>query len=247
MKTTLVAIGCSHTSGSELHNGKSECFENRQLTYAKTVADNLNFDYINLAVNGGSNDYIFRSTIQFINDNFKKIHQYRFLIGWTSSLRTELRMYEKDKKMFYRYDDLDFYDKNYVQITSKMDPKLIEDYKMKSLISKYRVVLLEDDYCSDKFANYAFSLQSIFNSCNIKYYMFNTIHGQIKTKNNKNTIKQLNLNPRYYKPTDHEDTFFFHCKDKLGFNDITKYWHHKQEAHDAWAQILYERCKKWLS
>lgn len=246
MKPTLVAIGCSHTAGSELYQGLGEHPENRKLAYSKKIADRLGLDYINLAVNGGTNDYIFRTTIEFINNNIRDIHNYRFLIGWTSSLRIELRYHEDDSYLHFRHEKLDFYDKKYIQITSGMTPDLLEDKGIKGIVKKYKVDLLERVFCADKFANYAFSLQSIFELYNIKYFMYNTIHGQELTKNNKKTIKTLSRNPRYYKPTDHEDTFFFYCRDKLGFTDITQYWHHKQPAHDAWANVLYERCNLWL-
>lgn len=248
MKPTLVAIGCSHTAGSELYNEISEHPKNRDLAYSKKIADKLGMDYINIAVNGGSNDYIFRSTIEFVNNNIRNIQNYRFLIGWTSSLRIELRYHDDDKYSYFKdTDHLSFYDNKYIPITSGMDYDLIDDKSIRSIVKKYKVDLLENTLCADKFANYAFSLQSILELHKIKYFMYNTIHGQVPTKNNKNTIKQLSRNPRYYNPNDHEDTFFFLCRDKLGFTDITKYWHHKQPAHDAWAEILHERCKLWLS
>lgn len=246
MKPTLVAIGCSHTSGSELYNGVSEHPENRKLAYPKKIADKLGMDYINIAINGGSNDYIFRSTIEFINNNLRDIQNYRFLIGWTSSLRIELRFHDEDDHIFFRHYDMDFYDKKYIPITSGLTHDQVEDRGIRGIVKKHNVDLLDYVLCTDKFANYAFSLQSIFELYNIKYFMHNTIHGQEITKNNKKTVKQLIRNPRYYMPTDNTETFYFYCKDKLGFTDITKYHHHKQPAHDAWSEILYERCKLWL-
>jgi len=243
---TLVANGCSHTSGSELYEGLGECLENRNLSYAKKVADNLGYDYVNIAINGGSNDYIFRSTIEFINNNLKNIQDYVFLIGWTSSLRIELRYSNRNIHLFNRNSNIDFYDKKYIPITPNTSISLFEDKRFGKMIQKNKDLIIEDTFCSDKFANYAFGLQSIFEAYNIKYFMFNTIHGQQKTGNNKATIKNLSKNPKYYKPLDHDDTFFFYCKDVLGYTDLTSYWHHKQDAHNAWSEILYERSKEWL-
>lgn len=244
---TLVANGCSHTSGSELYNGIGECLENRQLSYAKKVADYFEYDYVNIAINGGSNDYIFRSTIEFINKNLNNLDKFVFLIGWTSSLRTELRYDNRNPYLFNRKADIDFYDKKYVPITTGTDVSLFEDIRLRTMFKNFRDLIIEDTFCADKFANYAFSLQSIFELYNIKYFMFNTIHGQIETINNKDTIINLSNNPKYYNPLDHYDTFFFYCKDVLDHTDITKYFHHKQPAHDDWAKIIYERSKQWLS
>lgn len=244
---TLVAIGCSHTAGSELYNGKGDCIENRNLSYAKKVADKLGYNYINLGLNGGSNDYIFRSTIEFVNKNIENIDNYVFLIGWTSAPRIELRFDDENDYLFARHSDIDFYDKKYVAITAGTDASLFEDRRFGKLTKKYNDILMEDVFTSDKFANYAFSLQSIFELYKVKYFMFNTLHGQRETKNNKKTIESLVKNPRYYKATDHDNTFFFYCRDVLGYTEITKYWHHKQPAHDAWGEIIYERSKQWLS
>jgi hypothetical protein len=245
--TILVANGCSHTSGSELYKNRGECAENRNFSYAKKVADKLGYGYVNLAINGGSNDYIFRSTIEFINKNIKNIQNYVFLIGWTSSLRIELRYDNKNEYLFNRKADISFYDKKYIPITPGTDISLFEDKRFGKMIKKNKDLLIEETFCSDKFANYAFSLQSIFEIYNIKYFMFNTIHGQIETDNNKETLKNLLKNPKYYNPLDHNDTFFFYCRDVLGHTNITKYWHHQQPAHNDWGEIMYERTKQWLS
>lgn len=242
--TILVANGCSNTAGAELYNGIAEHPENRKLSYVNKLANRLGLEHINLAINGGSNDYIFRSTIEFINNNLKSISDYCFLIAWTSAQRIELR-YHNDDAYFY-YNAPKFYDNKYVQITSGMDHNALTGRRIRNLIKNHKIDLLEIDFCSDKFANYAFSLQSIFELYNIKYFMYNTIHGQSTTKNNKKTISRLIKNPRYYKPTDSKETFFFYCRDDLGFTDLTKWYHHKQPAHDAWADILYERCNTFL-
>jgi hypothetical protein len=246
MSKTLVALGCSHTAGSELFEGIGDHPNNRINSYAGTLAKKLNYEYINLAVNGGSNDLIFRRTIEFINININNIDQYVFLIGWTSSARTELR-YADDNN--YIHDTLIedyFYDSKYIPITVGTVPEVIKDPRMRKMIVKNSDILMETNQCADKWANYAFALQKIFEAYNLKYFMFNTIHGQIRTPSNQQTIKNLNTK-RYYKPEDNKDTFFFYCRDVLGYRNITKWWHHKQPAHNAWAEILYERSKKWLS
>ena len=101
-----------------------------------------------------------------------------------------------------------------IPITIGTLPEIVKDSRMRKLVVKSPDILMEYNLCADKWTNYAFALQKIFESYNLKYFMFNTIHGQIKTPSNQQTLKNLDLD-RYYKPEDNDDTFFFYCREEV--------------------------------
>jgi hypothetical protein len=70
--------GCSFTEGYNLHNP--------QLAWPYQLGKVLNQDVISLAIGGGSNDRIYRTTVEFCN---LQTPDY-VIIGWTSLSRNEL-------------------------------------------------------------------------------------------------------------------------------------------------------------
>jgi hypothetical protein len=93
-KTYLCAIGCSHMAGSEISGpGVTERVKVNVLNaWAGLLAKEHNLNYINRAMPGGSNEYIMRTTIDFVS---KWLHQGRdpaelfMVIGWTTNERVE--------------------------------------------------------------------------------------------------------------------------------------------------------------
>lgn len=228
---TLVAIGCSHTAGAELYEGYTDHIESKNRSFAAKVAKNLKMDYINLALNGASNDYIFRTSIKFINDNISNINNYFFLIGWTSAWRYELRYKDEDP---YTYID-----SKYVPCTPNMAFDNIKDRRMRTVASKYSDVLVEPNMVYDRMATFAWSLQQTFKSLNIDYYMFNTVHLIPCIESNKHIIENIDTD-RFYEPQNNAVTFFNHGVDVLKL-PVSKYHHLPQAAHDAYAEILTQR------
>ena len=62
-------------------------FSNR---YSTLLADKLNAKEVNLSSGGGSNDRIFRTTYDWIQENKEKVNDTLFVIGLTNSLRKDL-------------------------------------------------------------------------------------------------------------------------------------------------------------
>jgi len=93
-KNWLYAIGCSHMAGSEVVEfGKTaRTHDSLKLAWPGLLAEHYNLNYINESEPGGSNDYIVRSVMHFVN---KWIAQGRdtkellVVIGWTTNERLE--------------------------------------------------------------------------------------------------------------------------------------------------------------
>ena len=240
---TLVAIGCSHTKGAELYNGLAHHPENENLSFAKYLADKLGYNYINLSLNGASNDYIFRTTTEFFTQNIENINDYAFLIGWTSCNRLEMHYHDDEDFSTYGLLELPVFDKKYIPIVAGMDTHNLQSKRWTRMVEDYMDIIINQTQGADKLSNYAFMLQNLFEKNSINYLMFNTINELYTTPSNSATIKLLN-NKKYVNLYDADYAFYWFCKKKLGFNDLTKLGHHKKPAHDGWAEYLYSQIMR---
>ena len=89
----LFANGCSFTKGAcmyskiEILNDLTKSSRNR---FSKKLADKLNFKEINISEIGISNDRIFRTTFDWVENNKQKVKDTLFVIGLTDNLRKDL-------------------------------------------------------------------------------------------------------------------------------------------------------------
>ena len=74
----LIVTGCSVTHGTELVDNYSP--ENIRLSYSQVIADKLNCDLVNVALPGGSNEYIFHSALECLS-KYSDIHS--LIVAWT--------------------------------------------------------------------------------------------------------------------------------------------------------------------
>ena len=79
--TTLVTIGCSHTAGAMLDGRNGTSWKNKELSFGGLLAKKYNMSHYCLGVPGGSNEYIYKSTIKFINNFMHDHDDYIFLLG----------------------------------------------------------------------------------------------------------------------------------------------------------------------
>jgi len=247
MKKLLFANGCSHMAG-DFHMDFMEIFDSwrDRRSPASKLGKLLNVsDVINYAMGGASNDRIYRTTIQFINDNFDNLHEYFFLIGWTSGDRSELT--------YIGNIDNDIYDyKSSTQLEQLND--WIIDQEV-SIIQTTSIDYNDDakanttaDYLNNfwknfsalygqtKKQNYIIGLESLLRSLNIKYYFYNAV-GKV----HENTKL---INDRYfYKPFSFEDTEFEYLK-MAGFKTNPNCNHFDHDATEHWAKIIFNEIKK---
>lgn len=234
---TLVAIGCSHTAGAELYKGISDHPKSKELSFASIVAKELDMHYINLAQNGASNDYIFRNSIKFINEHIDCINDFFFLIGWTSAWRFELRY--RDDDPYEHNKGHHVIDPKYIPCSPSMWLDNIQELRMKNLVTKFSDILAEPSMTYDKMATFAWSLQQVFKSLNIKYLMFNAIHSIPVTTSTEHLVK--NIDTRYFhEPQNDSITFYNYCTNTLK-NQPNQFYHLPQPAHNEFAKILLQR------
>lgn len=239
--TTLVAVGCSHTAGSELDdyaNIINNFTYNKENSFAGLIAKKYNFDnYYNLGVPGGSNVYILRAISQFLLEHKQPKENYLFLVGWTSTCRIEMRY--PDNTPHVHVVSTDLTDKKYIPYSMGTDLKLFHTGEARRLMG-YAPLLFDEDMLNNDWATYAYSAQQIFKNNNIPYYMFNTCFDLPITDWNKSIVEKLDTT-HYYNPTDFDSCMLYWGLNK-GF-EKTKYWHLKQDGHLAWSELLEEKLK----
>ena len=83
MTQTLLVSGCSVTHGCEIYNSFMHP-KNVQGSYSQVIADELNLNLKNVALSGGSNDWIFLSLIEQLRklDNIHSV-----IVAWTGLSR----------------------------------------------------------------------------------------------------------------------------------------------------------------
>lgn len=79
----LFTSGCSYTYGEELNNKND--------SWPYVLGNMLEVDeVINKGICSGSNDYILRTTTEFVINNLDKIDEIIIVLGWTSDIRWEI-------------------------------------------------------------------------------------------------------------------------------------------------------------
>lgn len=232
--TTLVTIGCSHTAGSMIDGRTGTSWHNKHNSFGGLLAEKYKMSHYNLGVPGGSNEYIYRGTIRFINNFMHDIDDYIFLIGWTSTQRMELRYPEQSHYVHKMIGD--FLDQKYIPFTLGTDPKLYHTREAKEL-TKFAPLLFYDKLLENDWAMYAYTLQQLFKNRNLKYYMMNTCHDLPVNDTNKLFVDNLDTN-FYYNPTDFDSSMLYYALNK-GY-EKTECWHLKADGHLMWAEHLDE-------
>lgn len=230
--TTLVTIGCSHTAGSMIDGVSGTGFYNSNHSFGGLLAKKHNMNHYQLGRPGASNQYIYRSTLHFINNYLNPNDDYIFLIGWTSTNRIELRYPEHTSDVHTSTGH--FVDSKYIPFTAGTDPKLFSTREVRQLSELSPLLFYESQLESD-WAVYAYTLQTVLKHHNLKYYMFNTCHELPQNNDNKNIIEQLDKD-FYYEPTDFDNSMLYWALNK-GFKK-TKCWHLKADGHQAWMEHL---------
>lgn len=235
--TTVVSIGCSHTHGSMIDGKNGTSQYNKNHAFGPQLAKMHGWKYINMGVPGGSNTYIFRAAINFLQKHYKDNNDYLFLIGWTCQDRMELRY--ADATRWRHHTEGDLVDTKYIPFTVGTSKGLMKTYQHRKLLD-LAPLFFDRIKDHDEWAGYAFGLQNIFKQKNIKYLMFNTCQAIEETRNNKNVVKKLDTE-KYLHPLNEDQAFVYWALNR-GFKK-TKCWHHKEDAHIAWAEYLNIVCK----
>lgn len=245
MDRLLVINGCSHSAGSEVITPlKGDGKECRLNCFGTTLANKLDREPVHLAMPGGSNDWIARSTATWVSDHAELIKKKEidviFLIHWAASERWEFRFSENP--ILYRYMDHKF-DEKYKSFTIYQDTTNVHGFQ-KQLYNFFQRVFAEDSiYWSDnKIKNIIFT-QELLKNNKCKYWFGNAFDSFEQSKTFDSFTKILDK--KYFPYLMEQDMSFYYMLKNKGFkNQSEKIWHHGKDAHDFYADWLEKEFKK---
>lgn len=142
----LIVSGCSMTHGAELFHPFMHQ-KNIELSYSRYISDLLDCDLINVALSGGSNEYIFHSIIEALNKN-QNIHS--VIVMWT----TFGRLYWKNNDRHY------FITSNYASSMLSFN----EGMKFETIGNKYKISSDAADMVSKLDSIYKFLITDYFST-----------------------------------------------------------------------------------
>lgn len=233
--------GCSHTAGSEIEgSGLGDTEYNRTQCFGAKLARRLGVEYTNIAMPGASNDYIFRTSNFWLHDNIHKAKNSLFLIHWTGSARTEFfhtGMPKIKNEIFWQFipfvpdENVGHVHPGYQSFVPPHEEWMAQHIAKSGFYSDVH-------WDINRYMN-VINLQNMLKVHQIKYIF-------------RNALEQCNENDRfiYYRSrvdasnfkglTNNNLSFYEHCLNQ-GF-DITGQLlhHHKEEAHEYWADKLFK-------
>jgi len=248
----LVVNGCSFVDGgpmlsdyeleypkstrySELTSGERSAFKKTH-RFSKLLSDRLGCEEINLAVGGGSNDRIFRTTFDWVADNKEKVNKTLFVCGLTGILRRDLYSLYEDRyianssviesaykcsqhattksevEQWYKFE------LNYLQKESELLKKLLRD------------CILFDSYIKGLSSNVIF-----FNSLD-DYQIYR------RTFRNQTALFDENINFLKFKNEKYEDNNWAKFIDL--YRDSYTLLHPNEDDHKMLSSLLYKYIKE---
>lgn len=230
--------GCSHTAGSEIEGaGIGDSEYNRVQCFGAKLARRLGVEYTNIALPGASNDYIFRTTNFWIQDNIELAKQSLFLINWTGAARAEyFHNGVENNNWFWMQipfvpdEHVGHLHPNYFSYVNK------HDHFNARALSRH-LFMSETHWEVNRYMN-ILNLQSMLKVHDISYIFKNSL--EFCSANTRFQYYNSRVDGKNYKGfTDQRESFFEHCLD-AGFSiDGQLLHHHKEDAHAYWAEKLF--------
>ena len=241
---TLLANGCSHTAGAEIeYSLQPKSYIN---AWPRWLADDMGWDWVNLAESGNSNEQIKRTTIEWLIENVELTNRYKpeelvVMIMWAGFNRFEA-WNPKTKKF-----------SSYTGISETGDcPEELKEY------IKYKTIL--EDLAAIEYKNLfnVYLTARYLESLNIKYYFMNASYNWItpiefdqpgRTKDFVEKYKFLydaygDRRHRHLAFSSQEDRFWQYMREnKIPVSEHSKWEHWGVEGQKFWK----ENIKAWMA
>jgi len=243
----MLINGCSHTAGSEIdYENQPMCYEK---AWGKWLTDMSGDEYINISMPGAGNEYIRRTTKDWIIENvfLKKLYNkedIHVIVMWSGFDR---------KEVYYP-------DSNKIDNVNPMSDPELHATTMKHEIKKLQeVVVYFHDELHSNLKNIIIlnDLLYFLNTYEIKYTFLNALHPFITLKELNNEYRNHNLYQSYYNNLwvfneinrgkhlgifKKEETFFHYFNNHANFkwSKFSDKGHFGEDAHKYWAQKVYK-------
>lgn len=248
MERVLVINGCSHSAGSEIPgrwigDGR-ECRDN---SFGALLAKRLDRKPIHLAIPGGSNDWISRTSMSWVGDNFEKIKNNEldvlFLVHWTGAERWEYRFSESAFETPFVDHDHDTFYRNLTIGHNQVDS--LNDFSKSVYKTFTKMFASSQDFWSDNKMRNVISLQSFLQVMKIPYWFGNAFDSFVQTKTSASMTKLIDRT--YFPYADNiEKSYYWFCREAGFENQDEKniLWHLGGKAHEYYANFLKEELDK---
>lgn len=242
MEKLLVINGCSHSAGSEIPGaGIGDSRECRNKSFGALLAKQLGRKPIHLAIPGGSNDWILRTSMAWVGDHLMKIRNKEidviFLVHWTGAERWEYRFPNKPFVTPHINYDHDTEYRNFT-IGSKHNDDL---GKYPNEIFKLFTKMFAEgtQFWSDNKIKNIIALQSFLQVMGIPFWFGNAFDTFTKTKTYDST--NILVHRQYFPHLENiNKSYYWFCKNH-GFDNQDKtgeLWHLGADAHEFYAKFL---------
>lgn len=222
--------GDSNTEGTELDNPSEQGF-------AGKLAKKFNAQHINQAFAGASNDKIFRTTEEYLQE-CKTKNQFPdlIIIGWTEWIR-------EDWFINGEYHSLNSFGLRNPETVDQARFKQWEEYQAYNLQFSYHL----SKYFSTRIHNLHLELEHL----NIPHLFFSATRPfswneeLFREDPRYGPVYQLEWNNCYFRPYDPRGTMIFWAEDN-NYKEITPGWNHYNEsAQEGWANLLHKHINEY--
>jgi hypothetical protein len=166
----LVINGCSYSEGCGLDNPSVH-----KVRFGRLLSKKMNVSEINLSRQGGSNDRIFRTLFDWIQDNKEKCKDSLVIIGLTEMYREELYSVHTKKYCRFQYPNID----SRCDIKRFKENSGIEEYEGVADYLKYRLMnFVNADFFVEKVNRDIVLLDSFAKQNKLDIVFFDTIRDE---------------------------------------------------------------------
>lgn len=211
--------------------------EHRNKAFPYVLADRMLAEMTNDAYPGSSHDRILRRTMLFVGEWLEQDMPpgaLQVVIGWGFARRMEF-YYEPDLEAEEQED-------NYVRYSSDPLSKRVKhrypEEASYNFIKSYHESFSNRAYSATRALTRVLSLQSFLKDCGVPYLFFNSAW-TIPEVGNNSYLRRLVDTDRYYGFSDKNQTFDAWTRN-MGHSGRTPLGHPDMEAHQAWADHLYQ-------
>lgn len=231
----LLANGCSWTYGGglDLHDPPRE--ELDQLTWPKHLADNLNISkFVNLADGCGSNQRVFRTTLNYLLDN-NSDEDIIAVVQFTEESRYE---YYYPLDLEDNYENIE--DRWMKAKTKNLTPEIVDSFDKHYHLSQQRIKYHNSDIQNIyTYIEHCHALANLFKQYNIKYYFWDMLEAPARFPDK---FRDYVLNTFNWLQKNDDNSWNYWEYEQLSEIDT----HPSEVGHKQLADIIYSVMKKDL-
>lgn len=231
----LVANGCSWTYGGSIDLSVDTREELDQLTWPKHLADNLGItQFVNLADGCGSNQRIFRTTLNYLLDN-----------TFDEEILAVIQLTEESRYEYYYPLDIANHLENHEDRwmkakTTNLTPEIVDDFNKHYRLSQQRIKY-HNSYIQNiyTYIEHCEALANLFNTHNIKYYFWDLddVPARFPEKFQSYVYNRFN-----WLQKNNDGIWNYWNYDRISEHDL----HPSISGHKQIADIIYNKIKKDL-